>query len=59
MPQQPREAEELRWEQEFAPPQLASPHARKVIPPPCAADGAPLAVMILSCYYMGARDIGD
>uniref|UniRef100_M8D929 O-fucosyltransferase family protein n=1 Tax=Aegilops tauschii TaxID=37682 RepID=M8D929_AEGTA len=29
MPQQPREAEELRWEQEFAPPQLASPHSRK------------------------------
>ncbi|KAK1604917.1 hypothetical protein QYE76_028590 [Lolium multiflorum] len=27
---QPREAEELRWEQEFAPPQLASPHSRKL-----------------------------
>lgn len=27
---QPREAEELRWEQEFAPPQLASPQSRKL-----------------------------
>lgn len=27
---QPRESEELRWEQEFAPPQLASPQARKL-----------------------------
>jgi hypothetical protein len=29
---QPREIEELRWEQEFAPPQLASP--RKVVDSP-------------------------
>ena len=28
---QPREAEELRWEREVAPPQLASPQSRKVI----------------------------
>jgi hypothetical protein len=31
-PQQPREAEELlRWEHEWAPPQLASPQSRKVV----------------------------
>ena len=28
---QPRESEELRWEREVAPPQLASPQSRKVI----------------------------
>lgn len=33
---QPREAEELRWEQEVAPPQLASPQSRKVIDWPCS-----------------------
>jgi len=53
---QPREIEELRWEQEFAPPQLASP--RKVIDSPTNAAlllvAAAVAFFVLS--FLNSRE---
>ena len=53
---QPREIEELRWEQEFAPPQLASP--RKVIDSPTDAVlllvAAAVAFFVLS--FLNSRE---
>jgi hypothetical protein len=46
---QPREAEELRWEREVAPPQLASPQSRKVI------DWSLFGARVSPCSVTGCR----
>lgn len=47
---QPREVEELRWEQEFAPPQLASP--RKVVDSPANAVSLLVAAAVaFFCFF--------
>ena len=52
---QPREIEELRWEQEFAPPQLASP--RKVIDSLAALLLVAAAVAFFVLSFLNSRNL--